>query len=285
MQIGILFPQTEIGDSPQGLRDYARAVVDAGFSHIVSYEHVLGAIPERLPEDYAPYGIHDRFHEVFTLYSFLSGVAPELGFATGILVLPQRQTALVAKQAAQIALLSGGKFRLGVGIGWNRAEFEALGADFSHRGRRVEEQITLLRKLWSEPVVNFQGEFETVEGCGILPLPERPIPIWIGGAAEPALRRASRQADGIFPLRPLEGGWKSTFARLREWRAEAGKSWESFGIEARVTIQDGWQNEIETWRELGATHIYLANMGRGLVGAQEHVRAVGELGRALQSLG
>lgn len=174
MKIGLLFPQTEIGPNRGGVRAYAQAALSLGFTHLVSYEHVLGAAPERLPKDYAPYGLEDEFHEVLTLYAYLAGVAPGLGLATGVLVLPQRQTALVAKQAAQLALLTEGGFRLGVGIGWNYAEFGGLGMDFATRARRFEEQIALLRQLWTQPVVNFAGTFEEVEGCGIRPLPERP---------------------------------------------------------------------------------------------------------------
>ena len=177
MQVGILFPQNEIGPDPGGLKEFARAAVESGFHHLVSYEHVLGAVADRLPQGYAPYGIDDNFHEVMTLYAYLAGVAPELGLATGILVLPQRQTPLVAKQAAQLSLLTRDRFRLGVGLGWNFAEFEGMGVNFSSRARRMEEQIELLRLLWTESVVHFEGQFEQVQGCGIRPLPARPVPI------------------------------------------------------------------------------------------------------------
>lgn len=271
MKIGVLFPQTEIGSDPAGLRDYAQAVQELGFSHLVSYEHILGAVPERLPPDYAPFGIHDEFNEVLTTFAYLTACAPGLGLATGILVLPQRQTPLVAKQTCQLQWLTQGNFRLGVGLGWNFAEFEGLGRTFSNRARRMEEQIRLLRQLWSQEVVHFQGEFESVEGCGILPLPPQPIPIWIGGRAQAALRRAATLGDGLFPLSPLEGGWKATLEQVRQWREEAGKPWEGFGIEARVTIQPGWQEELQQWQELGATHIYLATMGKGVLGPAAHI--------------
>ncbi|MBS2034267.1 LLM class F420-dependent oxidoreductase [bacterium] len=271
MQIGLLFPQTEIGTDPGGIRAYAQAAYSFGFTHLVSYEHVLGAEPARLPKDYAPYGLEDEFHEILTTWAYLAGVAPGLGLATSILVLPQRQTALVAKQAAQLSLLSGGRFRLGVGIGWNYAEFEGMGVDFRSRARRFEEQIRLLRRLWTEPVVRFQGEFDHIDGCGIRPLPASPIPIWIGGSAESALRRAAQLGDGFFPLRPMEGGWPATLERMRTWRAEAGLAWEGFGIEARVTVKPGWRDEVEQWREWGASHLYLATPP-GMEGAQAHIK-------------
>lgn len=276
MEIGLLFPQAEIGPDHGGLRAYAQAAVSLGFTHLVSYEHVLGAVPDRLPKDYAPFGLEDEFHEVLTLYAYLAGVAPELGLATGVLVLPQRQTALVAKQAAQLSLLTEGRFRLGAGIGWNYAEFGALGSDFGTRARRFEEQIELLRRFWSEPVVNFQGHFEQVEGCGIRPLPQAPVPIWIGGAAETALRRAARLGDGWFPLRPLEGGWPATLEKMRQWRSEAGRNWEGFGMEARVTYKpdSNWRQDLEQWREWGASHVYIASTGLGLRGADAHIKAL-----------
>jgi probable F420-dependent oxidoreductase len=271
MQIGVLFPQTEIGSDPGALREYGRALVELGFSHLVSYEHVLGAVPERLPKDYAPFGLKDAFHEPFTLFAFLAAVAPELGFGTSILILPQRQTPLVAKQAAEMDMLSGGRFRLGVGIGWNFAEFEALGIDFKTRAARFEEQIEVLRLLWTQDVVNFSGRFHHIEGCGLNPRPPRPIPIWIGGRTEPALRRAAVLGDGFLPLRPLSGGWDATLSQMQGWRAAAGKSWEGFGMEARIGVADGWREELEAWRQRGATHVYVSTMGLGLDGAAAHI--------------
>lgn len=277
MKVGVLFPQTELGDDPFAIRDYARAVADLGFSHMVTYEHVLGAVRERLPKDYAPYTIEHNFQEPLTMFSHLCGITPKLEWATAVLVLPQRQAPLVAKQAATLDLLSGGRFRLGVGIGWNFMESQALGQDFKSRARRFEEQIDLMRRLWTQPEVTFQGEFHQVEQCGIRPLPERPIPIWIGGTAEAALKRAARIADGFFPLRPLEGGWISTFERMKEWRAEAGLSWDGFGIEARVDEA----RDVAGWRDLGASHIYVNTLGRGWSGLAEHLKGLQEVGGAV----
>lgn len=215
VRLGVLFPQTEIGSDPGGLKEYAQAVHELGFTHLVSYEHVLGAVPERLPADYAPYGIKDPFNEILTTWAFLAGAAPQLELVTGVLVLPQRQTALVAKQAAQLDWLTEGRFRLGVGLGWNFAEFEGMGVAFATRARLFEEQLRVLRLLWSQEVVDFTGEFHRLQGVGILPLPrQRTLPLWLGGAAEPAVRRAAQLGDGWFPLRPLEGGWEATFAKV-----------------------------------------------------------------------
>lgn len=276
MQIGVLFPQTEIGSDPGGLREYAQAVQDLGFAHLVSYEHVLGAVPERLPKDYAPYGIEDAFNEILTTYAFLAAAAPQLGLATAVLVLPQRQTALVAKQAAQLDWLTSGRFRLGVGLGWNYTEFEGMGVDFATRARRMEEQIRVLRLLWSQQVVDFEGEFHRLQGVGILPLP-RSVPLWIGGAAEPAVRRAAQLGDGWFPLRPLEGGWEATFDQVRTWREEAGLSWESFGIEARVAPDPGWPEQVREWERLGATHVYVSTLGQGCRGPAAHIELLKRL--------
>lgn len=281
MKIGVLFPQTEIGPDPAGLRDYAQAVAGCGFDHVVTYEHVLGAVPERLPEGYAPYGIKDAFHEPFALFSFMAAAAPGLGFATGILVLPQRQTPLVAKQATDLYYKSQENFRLGVGIGWNFAEFEGMGCGFKDRARRMEEQIGVLRRLWTEEVLDFSGHFHQIRGLGLNPRPPRPIPIWLGAAAEPALRRAAVMGDGFFPLRPLEGGWEATLEKMRGWREKAGLSWASFGIEARLGVGDGWREQLEGWRELGATHVYLSAMGQGLTGPTAHIRQLQTLAAEL----
>ncbi|MGD2077080.1 MAG: TIGR03619 family F420-dependent LLM class oxidoreductase, partial [Chloroflexota bacterium] len=157
MEVGVVFPQTEFGNDPAAIRDYAQLAEGLGYSHILAYDHVLGAQPDRQPKLEGPYTYEDPFHEPFVLFSFMAGLTRKIGLATGILILPQRQTALVAKQAAALDVLSNGRLRLGVGIGWNWVEYDALGQDFHRRGRRVEEQVTLLRQLWTQPLVNFEG--------------------------------------------------------------------------------------------------------------------------------
>ena len=223
MRLGVVFPQTEIGPDPGAVRAFAQAAEELGYDHLLAYDHVLGADTTNRPDWPGPYRAEHEFHEIFVLFGYLAAVAPGLELVTGVLVLPQRQTALVAKQAAEIDLLTGGRFRLGVGLGWNFVEFEALGEDFANRGRRSEEQIEVLRRLWTEPVVDFEGSWHRIPAAGINPLPvQRPIPVWIGGSAEAAIRRTARLADGFFPQRPLEGGWPATMERFRGWIEEAG---------------------------------------------------------------
>src|SRR5436853_5331098 len=179
LPVGVVFPQTEIGADPAGVRAYAQAAQDLDYSHLVVYDHVLGADPAAYPGWSGPYTAQTMFHEVFVLFGYLAAVAPALELVTSVVILPQRQTALVAKQAAEIDILTGGRFRLGLGIGWNHVEYEALGMDFTNRGRRLEEQIELLRRLWTEPVFDFEGRWHTVTAAGLNPLPvQRPIPIW-----------------------------------------------------------------------------------------------------------
>src|SRR5438105_2091500 len=193
MRIGVVFPQTEIGSDPSVIRDYAQAAESIGYKHLLVYDHVLGASTEHRPDWRGPYTSETPFHEPFVLFGYLAAITQQLELVMGVLVLPQRQTALVAKQAAEVDVLSGGRLRLGVGIGWNQVEYEALGEDFHNRGKRIEEQITLLRELWTEPVVDFTGRWHRVAEAGVNPLPmQRPIPIWMGGYADVVLERAGR---------------------------------------------------------------------------------------------
>ncbi len=201
MKFGVVFPQTEIGDDPVAIKDYAQAAEGLGYDYLMTYEHVLGANPERPGwEDWRPYTHQHAFHEPFVLFGYLAALTEKLEMVTAVLVLPQRQTPLVAKQAAQVDVLTNGRLRLGVGVGWNDVEYAGMGADFHTRGGRIEEQIKLLRDLWTKPLVKHEGEFETIDDMGINPLPvQRPIPIWVGGEADVVLRRMARIADGWFP--------------------------------------------------------------------------------------
>ena len=284
--VGVTFPQTEIGADVGGVRDYVQTAEGLGFKHLLIYDHVIGADPAAYPGWSGPYTAQTMFHEVFVLFGYVAAAAPKLELVTAVVILPQRQTALVAKQAAEIDVLSGGKLRLGVGIGWNWVEYEALGLNFKNRARRFEEQIELLRRYWQEPVFTHEGQYEKVTGAGINPLPiQRPIPIWIGGSAEPALKRAAEMADGFFPQRPLEGGWPATLERMRGWREAAGKDWGSYGIEARINAGTGtpdeWRATYEEWKALGATHITINTMNGGLTGPAEHIARIREVQAAL----
>ena len=286
LPVGVVFPQTEIGADPAGVRAYAQAAEAMDFSHLVVYDHVLGADTSAYPGWAGPYTSETMFHEVFVLFGYLAAAAPKLELVTSVVILPQRQTALVAKQAAEIDVLTGGRFRLGVGIGWNFVEYEGLNENFKNRGRRFEEQIEVMRKLWMEPVVTFEGKYHKVTAAGINPLPvQRPIPIWIGGSAEAALKRAAEVADGFFPQRPLEGGWPATLEKMKAWRAAAGKTWESFGIEARINAgtggPDDWRQTVAEWSALGATCFSVNTMNGGLVGPDQHIARIREVKAAL----
>jgi len=285
MQVGVVFPQTSIGADPGGVRAFAEAAAGLGFRHLLAYDHVLGADVSSRREWPGPYTSEHQFHEILVLFGYLAAVAPELELVAGVLVLPQRQTALVAKQAAEVDILTGGRFRLGVGLGWNFVEFEALGEDFRNRGRRVEEQIEVLRRLWTEPAVTFEGRYHTIPAAGINPLPlQRPIPVWIGGSAQRAIRRAARIADGYFPQRPLDGDWARTMEQFRAWAEEAGRDPATIGVEWRIDISagppDAWSREAEEWRALGATHISVVARD-GVVGPDAHIDYLARAAEAL----
>src|SRR6266511_1045326 len=278
MQIGVVFPQIEIGADAGAVRAYAAAVSDLGYRHVLAYDHVVGADPAAYRGWNGPYDIDDTFHEPLVLYGFLAGIT-SLELVTGILILPQRQTVLVAKQAAEVDLLTGGRFRLGVGIGWNRVEYEALGQDFSVRGRRIGEQVRLLRRLWTERSVTFEGRYDRVTGVGIAPLPaQRPIPVWFGASSPPALRRAGRLADGWFPqVRP---GPKLDEAKriVDKAAADAGRDPGSLGIEGRVGGASRGPDEVaaavQRWADAGATHVSVSTMAAGFTTVDQHIAAL-----------
>jgi len=284
MKIGTVLPQQEIGTDVAGLRDYAQAVQDLGYDFLVTSDHVVGADPAAYPGLERVYPLDSFQHEPLTLFAFLAGVAPRLGFVTSVIILPQRQTALVAKQAAEIDLLTNGRFRLGVGIGWNPVEFDVLGMRFQDRARRFEEQLSLMRQFWTERSVTFEGRFHTVRAAGINPRPiQQPIPIWIGAAAEAAVKRATRIGDGYLPLRPLEGGWAATIEKVHGWLREFGRDPATFGIEGRLNAGSGtpdeWRQAVEMWRGFDASHLSVGTGGLGSVDA--HVRRLREVQQVL----
>jgi probable F420-dependent oxidoreductase len=275
MQIGVVYPQIELGGDPAAVVRIGKAVEELGFSHLLAYDHVLGAVhADRTPALTGPYTERDPFHDPLVMFAYLSAITERLQFATGILILPQRQTALVARQATDVDLLSGGRLRLGVGIGWNHVEYQALGQDFRTRGAREEEQIELLRRLFTEPLVDFSGRFDRVERASLLPKPTRPIPIWLGGSSEAAFDRAARLADGfIFSGGDVEraiGQWE----RLRHQVGVLGRSAEDFGGEYVARSRDGAASlrpQVEAWREAGGTHLSVSTMGLGLDSADRHI--------------
>lgn len=286
MKLGVVFPQTEIGADVAGVKAYAQAVEQLGFEHVMAYDHVIGADTSVRPNWAGPYTVDSMFHEPMVLFGYLAGIAPSLEVVTGVIILPQRQTVLAAKQAAEVDVLTSGKSRFGVGIGWNDVEYEALGMDFHNRGRRFEEQIQLMRLLWTQRAVTFEGKYHCVSAAGLNPLPvQRPIPVWIGGSADSALRRAAHVADGYFPQRPLSGSWDATFEKLHAWMAEVGRDPATFGIDARIntakSAPDEWRREAEEWHARGATHLTINTMNGGLQGPEAHI---GQLRQAMEAL-
>lgn len=276
MQYGVVFPQTEIGSDPADVRAFALTAEALGYDYLLAYDHVLGANPDRPGGWHGPYTHESLFHEPFVLYAYLAALTTRLEFVTGILILPQRQTGLVAKQAAALDVLSGGRLRLGIGVGWNPVEFEALGENFRNRGKRSEEQVRLLRRLWTEPLVTFEGEYHTISDAGLNPMPvQRPIPIWFGGGADVVLTRMARLGDGWIAntMSPERG--QSYVQKLHRELDAAGRDPESFGIDIRVnasmTPEPDWAAYVEGWRALGATHVCVNTMGMGFTDLEQHL--------------
>jgi probable F420-dependent oxidoreductase len=286
MRIGVVFPQTEIGPDAGAIRAYAEGVQQLGFTHVLVYDHVVGADPAIHAPWTGPYDVHTPFHEPMVLFGYLAAVTT-LELVTGIIILPQRQTVLAAKQAVEVDLLTGGRFRFGVGLGWNAVEYEALGKDFTNRGRRLEEQIALLRRLWTEQTVTFEGTYERVTGAGLAPLPvQRPIPVWIGARSKPAYERIGRLADGWFPQVQPGPQLQEARAIVDAAAAAARRDPASLGIEGRVGWSDGGGDKLAErvvqWRSAGATHLSINTMGAGLGGADGHLAALAEAAETLE---
>ncbi len=279
MRIGVTFPQTEIGADPGAVRAYAETAEALGFKHIAVYDHVLGANPASRPGQRFVYNHESVFHEPMVLFGFMAALTTSVEFVTRILILPQRQTVLAAKQAAAVDVLSRGHLRFGVGLGWNAVEYEALGQDFHNRGRRLEEQIAMLRALWTEPLVTFNGRYHTVTDAGINPLPvQRPIPLWMGGGAvDASLNRIARLGDGWFPQVPVDRA-ADAVAQMLGLVREAGRDPARFGVDSSVNISVGgpqeWARVVEQWRAAGATHISFNSMGGGLASPSAHLGAL-----------
>jgi probable F420-dependent oxidoreductase len=277
MELGIVFPQSEIGNDPLAIRDFAQAAEELGFSHLLIYDHVLGADPDRPGGWDGPYDKDVSFHEPFVMLGYLAAVTRTLELATGVIILPQRQAALVAKQAAEVDLLSGGRLRLGVGTGWNAVEYEALGQSFHDRGRRQEEQIELMRQLWAKDSISFEGKWHRVTRAGINPRPSREIPIWFGGTAEALLRRTARIGDGWIPIMGPNDTARALLDRLRGHLDAEGRDPSAFGIQAQAQVRGGdperWARFAEGWRTLGATHLAIATMNAGLATPDDHIEA------------
>ncbi|MCY4582949.1 MAG: LLM class F420-dependent oxidoreductase [Chloroflexi bacterium] len=280
MQLGVVFPQNEIGEDPGAVRAFAEAAEDLGYAHLIFYDHVLGADTNRRPDWKGPYSHRDTFHEPMVTFGYLAALTSRIELVTAVIILPQRQTALLAKQAAQVDVLSGGRLRLGVGIGWNDVEYEALGENFHDRGKRSEEQVELLRALWTNEVVDFQGRWHSIPGAGINPLPvQRPIPVWFGGGrSDDVLRRIARLGDGWFPQLQADDTGRERMERFKGLVEEAGRPQDDVGIDARVALSrggfDGALRDAGTWQEMGATHVSFNTLHAGFASADEHIDAL-----------
>jgi len=285
MEIGVIFPQTELGGDRGAVRAIGQAAEDLGYLHLAAYDHVLGADPAVLGDLGGPYTIDDTFREPLTMFAYLAGCT-DLAFATSILIGPQRQTALLAKQAAEVDLLSNGRFRLGLGIGWNKAEYDALGVPFEKRAAILEEQIVVLRALWTTKSVTVDSRFHHIEAAGLAPLPvQRPIPIWLGAFAPAGLRRVGRVADGWFPMVRPRGGLEEALEMIHEGAADAGRDLSGFQFEGRLEYSardhDAIAEHARRWRESGASHLSLNTMHAGLLGTDAHIAALEEMAAIL----
>ncbi len=282
MRYGVIYPQIELGPDPGAVRAYAEAAEELGYDHLVAFDHVLGVDVANRPEWSGPYTREHLFHEPLVLFGYLAAVTQRLELVTGIIILPQRQTTLVAKQAAEVDVLSGGRLRLGVAVGWNAVEFEALGEDFHNRGRRIEEQVAVLRALLSQEVVNFEGEWHRITAAGLNPMPvQRPIPIWFGGGRiEKVIRRIAALGDGWFPqVRPDEAG-EQALEQFRQYVREAGRDPASIGIQTSVSLRTGQTaltvavQQAQAWEAMGVSHVSVNTMGAGFRSVDEHIAAI-----------
>ena len=281
MRIGVVFPQTEFGSDPIAIRDYAQTAEGLGFTHIGAYDHVLGANPDRPGGWQGPYTYQSAFQEPFVLFAYMAAVTSTIEFAPGIIILPQRQTVLVAKQAATLDVLSGGRLRLGVALGWNEVEYIALHENFHTRGKRIEEQVALLRELWTKPLVTFNGKYHTIPDAGLNPLPvQRPIPIWFGGYVEPAIQRIARLADGWMMGQRPPANAGPMLAWFDRYLREAGRTRADVGLEARLGYGTGqpaeWRAALKEWHAAGATHLSFNTMGKGFATPERHIAALQE---------
>jgi probable F420-dependent oxidoreductase len=283
VNIGVVFPQTEIGADRGAIRSYAQRVEELGFSHVLAYDHVLGADPAVHAPWTGPYDVDTTFHEPFVLFGYLAGFT-SLELVTGIIILPQRQTALVAKQATEVDLLTGGRFRLGIGLGWNAVEYDALGKSFADRGRRMDEQVELMRRLWTERAVTFAGTYETVTAAGLAPLPvQRPIPVWFGAQSARAYVRVGRLADGWFPQMPPGSRLDEARLVIAAAAEEAGRDPATIAMEGRVSWggADRLVDHVGRWRAAGASHVSINTMGAGLGSVDGHLDALAQAAEAL----
>lgn len=287
MKIGVIYPQTELQGDPEAVRRIGLATEDLGYDHLLAYDHVLGAHHDRQPPLTGPYTDKHPFHDPFVMFGYLAAITRRIELVTGVVILPQRQTALVARQAADVDLMSGERLRLGVGIGWNYVEYDSLGQDFHTRGKRMDEQVGLLRAFWTQPEVGFSGRFDQVDRATLNPRPQRSIPIWMGGFSEPALSRAARLADGFI----FADGAADSFdllPRLRASLAQQGREAEPFGLQLNMLLAKTPETVIDTirrWEDVGGTHAAVVTMGQNLATSDAHVNYMRRVADALRAAG
>lgn len=286
MQIGAVFPHNEIGTDPGAIKAYAQGVEAMGITHLLIYDHVLGADPDREGGFRGPYDKDVAFHEPFTTFAFIAGVTDKIDLITTVMILPQRQTVLAAKQAAEVALLSNNRFKLGIGVGWNELEYVGLNETFNNRGRRQEEQVDVMRKLWSEDSLDYTGEYHRIDKASINPRPSKTIPIWFGGSAPALLDRVARLGDGWIPLMGANDKAKACIDTIKQTRKAAGLSFANFGIQAQAQYAGGsserWRKHAEAWRGMGCTHLAVATHNAGPTNVDGHLARIGEYQQALQ---
>jgi probable F420-dependent oxidoreductase len=278
MRIGVVFPQTEIGADAGAVRACAEHVEGLGYAHLLAYDHVVGADPAVHAGWNGPYDLRNTFHEPLVMFGYLAAVTTSIELVTGVIILPQRQTVLVAKQAAEVDLLSGGRLRLGVGLGWNAVEYEALGEDFSTRGKRCDEQVELMRRLWTEESVSYRGAYHQVTGAGLAPLPiQRPIPVWFGASSPRAFRRAGRLGDGWFPMVGPGPKLEATRQQVEQAATDAGRDPAQIGMQGQVSWNgntDELAEGIRSWAQAGASHVSVNTMNAGLATVEQHLDAL-----------
>lgn len=286
MKYGVVFPQTEFPADPTPIKDFAQAAEDLGYSHILAYDHILGANPDREGGWSGPYTYKDPFQEPMMLFSYLAGLTKTLEFITGIIILPQRQTALFAKQAATLDILCQGRLRLGVALGWNEIEYISLNKDYHNRAKRFEEQIEVLRTLWTDSLVKFEGKWHNIPDAGINPLPvQQPIPLWFGGHADPVLRRIAKMGDGWLPNYRTAKDAAEALSTLKGYLEKEGRQMEDVGVEPRIRYGNGnkdeWQIIAKDWQSAGATHLTFITMGSGFTTPQDHIEAIKQFAQAV----
>ena len=280
MQIGAVFPHNEIGTDPGAIKAFAQGVESLGISHLLIYDHVLGADPDREGGFRGPYDKDVAFHEPFTTFAFIAAVTEKLEMITTVMILPQRQTVLAAKQAAEVALLSNNRFRLGVGVGWNEVEYVGLNETFTNRGRRQAEQVEVMRKLWSEDSLDYTGDYHRIDKASINPRPSQPIPVWFGGSAPALLDRVARLGDGWIPLMGANDKAQACIDTIKATREAAGLSFDNFGIQAQAQYAGGsperWQKHAQAWQNMGCTHIAIATHNAGPTDVDGHLSRIRE---------